>query len=95
LTEDDGIGSYRRRKRVLREQIAAAGAPVTDIALADKIASLRYLRITGRRLPKRKRAHYEATLAIAGATAQPGLAGEVADLLDALAERDAAAAGSP
>jgi (p)ppGpp synthase/HD superfamily hydrolase len=95
LTEDDGIGSYRRRKRVLREQIAAAGAPVTDIALADKIASLRYLRITGGRLPKRKRAHYEATLAIAGPAAQPGLAGEVADLLDALAERDAAAAGSP
>jgi guanosine-3',5'-bis(diphosphate) 3'-pyrophosphohydrolase len=40
LTEDDGIASYRRRKRALRDQIAAAGAPATDIALADKIASL-------------------------------------------------------
>jgi (p)ppGpp synthase/HD superfamily hydrolase len=88
LTEDDTIGSYRRRKRALRDQIAAAGAPVTDIALADKIASLRYLRITGRRLAERKRAHYEATLVTAGATAQPRLAGEVADLLVALAERD-------
>jgi (p)ppGpp synthase/HD superfamily hydrolase len=84
LTEDDGIESYRRRKRALREQIGAAGAPATDVALADKIASLRYLRATGRRLPKRKRAHYEATLAIAAATARPELASEVADLLKAL-----------
>jgi (p)ppGpp synthase/HD superfamily hydrolase len=88
LTEDDGIGSYRRRKRALRDQIVAAGAPATDIALADKIASLRYLRNTGRRLPKRKRAHYEATLAAAAATARPWLSNEVTDLLDALAERD-------
>jgi (p)ppGpp synthase/HD superfamily hydrolase len=88
LTEDEGISSYRRRKRELREQIAAAGGPATDISLADKIASLRYLRVTGRRLPKRKRAHYEATLATAGATAQPGLANEVSDLLEALADRD-------
>jgi (p)ppGpp synthase/HD superfamily hydrolase len=88
LTEDEGIGSYRRRKRTLRDQIAAAGAPAADIALADKIASLRYLRITGRRLPTRKRAHYEATLAAAGATARPRLASEVAELLHSLAERD-------
>jgi (p)ppGpp synthase/HD superfamily hydrolase len=88
LTEDDGIGGYRARKRALREQIAAAGAPATDVALADKIASLRYLRVTGRRLPKRKRAHYEATLAGAAATARPGLTSEVAELLAALAERD-------
>jgi GTP pyrophosphokinase len=88
LTEDGGIAGYRRRKRALRERIAAAGAPATDVALADKIASLRYLRVSGRRLPKRKRAHYEATLAIAAETARPELAGEVADLLVALAERD-------
>ena len=94
LTEDDGIGSYRRRKQALRERIAAAGAPATDIALADKIASLRYLRISGRRLPQRKRAHYEASLATAGATAQPRLAAEVAELLRALAERDGRG-GSP
>lgn len=94
LTEDDGIASYRARKRALREKIAAAGAPVTDVALADKIASLRYLRVSGRRLPKRKRAHYEATLATAAATAQPQLAGEVAALLVALAERDGSDATS-
>jgi (p)ppGpp synthase/HD superfamily hydrolase len=88
LTEDDGIGSYRRRKQALRDRIAAAGAPATDIALADKIASLRYLRISGRRLSQRKRTHYEATLATAGPTAQPRLAGEVAELLQALAARD-------
>jgi (p)ppGpp synthase/HD superfamily hydrolase len=88
LTEDDGIGSYRRRKQAPRDRIAAAGAPATDIALADKIASLRYLRVSGRRLPKRKRAHYEATLAATAATARPALAHEVVDLLDALAERD-------
>jgi GTP pyrophosphokinase len=89
LTEDDEIGSYRRRKRALREQIAAAGAPATDVALADKVASLRYLSVTGGRLPKRKRAHYEATLAAAAPSASPRLAVEVADLLAALAERDA------
>jgi (p)ppGpp synthase/HD superfamily hydrolase len=93
LTEDDAIGSYRRRKQELRERIAAAGAPATDIALADKIASLRYLRITGRRLSKRKHAHYEATLATGGATAQARLAGEVAELLQALAERDGRGGG--
>ena len=89
LTEDDGIDSYRRRKRALRERIAAVGAPATDVALADKIASLRHLCLSGRRLPKRKRAHYEATLAGASPTARPGLANDVADLLAALAERDA------
>jgi (p)ppGpp synthase/HD superfamily hydrolase len=94
LTEDDDIDSYRGRKRALREQIAAAVAPATDVALADKIASLRHLRLTGRRLPKRKRAHYGATLAIAAPTGRPGLAREVADLLDALAERDARSAGA-
>jgi (p)ppGpp synthase/HD superfamily hydrolase len=88
LTEDDGIDSYRRRKRALREQIAAEGAPATDVAVADKIASLRYLRLTGRRLPKRKRAHYEASLAGAAATARASLTRELAGLLDALAERD-------
>lgn len=88
VTEDAGISSYRQRKRALREQIAAAGAPATDIALADKIASLSYLRDTGRRLPKRKRAHYEATLATAVSTAQPRLASQVEDLLEALAARD-------
>jgi (p)ppGpp synthase/HD superfamily hydrolase len=88
LTEDECIESYRRRKRALREQIAAAGPPATDVALADKIASRRYGLTSGRRLPKRKRAHYEATLAIAAATARPRLAGEVRELLVRFAERE-------
>jgi hypothetical protein len=43
---------------------------------------------------RRKRAHHEATLAIAALTGRPRLAREVADLLDALAERDARRAGA-
>jgi hypothetical protein len=84
----------RRHRQLPPAQAGAArsdrrrGAPATDIALADKIASLRYLRVSGRRLPKRKRAHYEATLAATAATARPALAHEVVDLLDALAEHD-------
>ena len=89
LTENDRIDSYRRRKRALRDHIAAAGSPATDIALADKVASLRYLHVTGRRLPKRKREHYEATLAVAAATARAELASQVANLLDLLAQRGA------
>jgi (p)ppGpp synthase/HD superfamily hydrolase len=93
VTEDADIGNYGRRKRVLRDQIAAAGSPATDIALADKVATLRFLRLSGRPLAKRKRAHYEATLAGASRTARPRLVREVAELLEALAERDAAASG--
>jgi len=54
VSEDDGIANYRRRKRALREQIALAGPDAIDIALADKIASLRYALERGKRVPKRK-----------------------------------------
>ena len=64
VSEDDGIANYRRRKRALREQIALAGPDAIDIALADKVASLRYALDRGKRVPNRKIAHYVATLAM-------------------------------
>ena len=41
LTEDTTIRRYAPRKRALRSAIIAAGSPAVDVALADKIASLR------------------------------------------------------
>ena len=68
LSEDDTIAGYGRRKRALREQIAGAGPPVVDVALADKIAILRYAQQNATGVPKRKLAHYRATLALATAS---------------------------
>jgi (p)ppGpp synthase/HD superfamily hydrolase len=65
LTEDDSIHTYAQRKRGLRAQVIGAGTTVMDIALADKIASLEYARITATRVRSRKLAHYEATLQLA------------------------------
>jgi (p)ppGpp synthase/HD superfamily hydrolase len=62
LTEDDGIRTYGRRKRVLRDQLRAAGSPALDIALADKIATLRHALLTNTRVRKRKLDHYRAIL---------------------------------
>jgi (p)ppGpp synthase/HD superfamily hydrolase len=92
VTEDDAVSSYRRRKRLLREQIAQAGPAALDIALADKVASLRYALSSGSRVPARKSAHYQATVAIAGRTGHPVLRDEAAALLAEVAARDAAAA---
>jgi (p)ppGpp synthase/HD superfamily hydrolase len=92
VTEDGSIPHYRRRKRFLREQIAAAGPEALDIALADKVASLRYALTSGARVPKRKIAHYEATVAMAGGAGHPAIRDEVAALLVQVAGRDAAAA---
>jgi (p)ppGpp synthase/HD superfamily hydrolase len=88
LTEDDSIRSYGPRKRALREQLQAAGSPVLDIAVADKIASLSHALITGTRIRARKLDHYRAVLHL-------GRDGGVADamcrdaerLLDAVEER--------
>ena len=68
LSEDGTVTSYARRKRALREKIAAAGRPVVDVALADKIAILRHAQMSGTTVPKRKLAHYQATLELAAAT---------------------------
>lgn len=65
LTEDDTIRHYAQRKRALRGRIAAAGAPVVDIAIADKIASLRHALFTGTAVTHRKLGHYRATLQLA------------------------------
>jgi (p)ppGpp synthase/HD superfamily hydrolase len=86
VTEDATIRSYRTRKRVLREQIAGAGPAAIDIALADKIASLRYALDSGKRVPRRRLAHYEATVASASGAAHPALTAEAGSLLRALGE---------
>ena len=91
VTEDDTIASYRPRKGALREQIALAGRDAIDIALADKVASLRYAIEHGKRVPKRKIAHYVATLAMVEWAGHPALGREVADLLATLDARDRAA----
>jgi len=37
LSEDPAMTAYARRKRVLREQIAAAGPPLVDVAGVDEV----------------------------------------------------------
>jgi (p)ppGpp synthase/HD superfamily hydrolase len=83
LTEDDSIHNYAQRKQALRAQVIGAGTTVTDIALADKIASLQHARITATRVRPRKLAHYDATLQLAvAAGADPALCRRVAELLE-------------
>ena len=65
LTEDTTIRRYAQRKRALRSRIAAAGSPVVDVAIADKIATLRHARLTGIGVSDRKLRHYRATLQLA------------------------------
>jgi (p)ppGpp synthase/HD superfamily hydrolase len=67
LTEDATIEHYARRKRALRSKIAAAGSPVVDVAIADKIATLRHARLTGSPVTDRKLRHYRTTLQLARA----------------------------
>jgi guanosine-3',5'-bis(diphosphate) 3'-pyrophosphohydrolase len=88
LTEDEGIDSYGRRKRALREQIEAAGSPVVDIAVADKVATLRHAVVTGTKISKRKLVHYRAVLELAEAAGTPErLTGELTQLLAEVAAR--------
>ena len=75
----------------MREQIAAGGPAAIDIAVADKIASLDYALDSGTRVPRRKLAHYEATVAMAAGAAHPALAVRAAALLRAVADRVPAA----
>jgi (p)ppGpp synthase/HD superfamily hydrolase len=65
LTEDPTIRRYVQRKRALRSAIAAAGSPVIDVAIADKIATLRHARLTGLPVSDRKLRHYRTTLQLA------------------------------
>jgi guanosine-3',5'-bis(diphosphate) 3'-pyrophosphohydrolase len=71
LTEEPGIRHYGPRKRALRLRVAAAGRPVVDIALADKIDTLRQALSTGAAVSGRKLAHYRATLEIARSAGAP------------------------
>jgi (p)ppGpp synthase/HD superfamily hydrolase len=88
LTEDEGIDRYGDRKRALREQIEAAGSPVVDIAVADKVATLRHAAVTGTKISKRKLAHYRAVLALGEtAGAHRRLSGELEQLLAEVAAR--------
>lgn len=83
LTEDEGIERYAPRKRALRGQIVAAPqTAVMDVALADKIATLRHALITATPISKRKLGHYRATLRLAlAAEATPRLTTELGRLL--------------
>jgi (p)ppGpp synthase/HD superfamily hydrolase len=94
VSEDAAVAGYRRRKRALRAQIALAGADAIDIALADKVASLRYALASDKRVPKRKLAHYEATGALAADAAHPDLGTQVAALLSSVHARDRLRAGA-
>jgi guanosine-3',5'-bis(diphosphate) 3'-pyrophosphohydrolase len=68
LSEDDSIKRYAARKRALRSQIVASEPATMDIALADKIASLRHAAVTGANVSTRKLSHYHATLRLARAS---------------------------
>jgi (p)ppGpp synthase/HD superfamily hydrolase len=83
LTEDTRIDRYEQRKRMLRARIAAAAQRgVMDVALADKIATLRHAAMTGTGISRRKLAHYRATLRLAlGADAAALLTAELRRLL--------------
>jgi len=88
LTEDDDIDRYGARKRALRDQIEAAGPPVVDIAVADKIATLRHAVVTGTKISKRKLTHYRAVLALGEAAGVPErLTDELTSLLREIGRR--------
>jgi (p)ppGpp synthase/HD superfamily hydrolase len=88
LTEDDAIERYGPRKRALRLQIAASGASVHDIAIADKVATLRHAVVTGSKISKRKVAHYTAVLELGRANRASGpLCRELEQLLGTISRR--------
>jgi (p)ppGpp synthase/HD superfamily hydrolase len=96
LTEDDSVTDYAPRKQALRDQLQAAGSPALEIALADKIATMRHAALTGVRVRRRKLDHYRATLRL-GREAQIAapLCAELEDLLTEATERSTARSESP
>jgi (p)ppGpp synthase/HD superfamily hydrolase len=71
VSEDETIEDYGERKAALRHQAAAAGIEALGIFAADKVSKVRELRaqIACRRMgepgsAERRRAHYEASLAL-------------------------------
>jgi (p)ppGpp synthase/HD superfamily hydrolase len=86
LTEDGSIERYAQRKRALRLQIATSGSTVLDIALADKIATLRHAVVTGTKISQRKVRHYRAVLALGHVASRPAaLRDELEQLLGRIA----------
>ena len=82
LTEDPSIKRYAQRKRDLRCRSIAAGSPVVDVALADKIASLRHALVTHGAISDRKLRHYTVMLQLAlSAGLAPGLCKELDGLI--------------
>jgi (p)ppGpp synthase/HD superfamily hydrolase len=65
LTEDATVRHYVQRKRALRGKIAAAGSPVVDVAIADKIATLRHAQLTASPVTDRTLRHHRSTLQLA------------------------------
>jgi (p)ppGpp synthase/HD superfamily hydrolase len=65
LTEDPSIRHYAQRKRDLRSRCVGAGSPVVDVAVADKVATLRHALVTETRISDRKLRHYTVTLQLA------------------------------
>jgi HD domain-containing protein len=88
LTEDEAIERYGPRKRALRLQIAASDRAVLEIALADKIATLRHAVVTNTKVAKRKVAHYGAVLELGRADGgSAALCEELDQLLATIARR--------
>ena len=82
LTEDPSLKRYAQRKRDLRSRSLAAGSPVVDVALADKIASLRHALVTHSAISDRKLRHYTVMLQLAlGAGLAPDLCKELDGLI--------------
>lgn len=82
LTEDPSIKRYAQRKRDLRCRTIAAGSPVVDVALADKIASLRHALVTQSTVSDRKLRHYTVMLQLAlTADLAPGLCKQLDELI--------------
>jgi len=88
LTEDPTIRRYTQRKRDLRSRTVAAGSPAVDVAIADKIASLRHALVTGSRVSPRKLRHYTVMLQLA---LSAGLATALSEQLEQLIASAAAA----
>ena len=80
---------YAQRKRDLRARTIAAGSPVVDVALADKIASLQP-RLLTEAVSDRKLRHYTVMLQLA---LTAGLAPGLCKQLDELIARVAALSG--
>jgi (p)ppGpp synthase/HD superfamily hydrolase len=82
LTEDPSTTRYAQRKRDLRARTMAAGSPVVDVALADKIASLRHALVTRSKVSDRNLRHYTVMLQLAlTARLAPGLCKQLDGLI--------------